>query len=104
MAPNYSNLTLYKIECKDLSITNAVYVGGTVNFAKRKARHRDNCIHPANEKHHLKVYRRIREFGGWDNFTMTAIETYPCATSALARARERFYHKTLNSTLNTNAV
>ena len=104
MAPNFANLTLYKIECKDLSITDDVYVGATVNFSKRKSRHRDNCIHPANEKHHLKVYRRIRECGGWDNFTMTVIEAYPCTTSALARERERFYYKTLNSTLNTNAV
>ena len=101
MAPNYANLTLYKIECNDPSITDAVYVGATVNFAKRKSRHRDNCVHPANEKYHIKVYRRIRECGGWDNFTMTAIEAYPCATAELARARERFYYDSLNSSLNT---
>ena len=101
MSPNYANLKLYKIECNDLSITDAVYVGSTVNFSRRKSRHKDNCIHPANKKHHLKVYQKIREYGGWDNFTMTVIEAYPCETRAFASAREYYYYNSLNSKLNT---
>ena len=36
---DYSNIIIYKIYCKDPSITD-VYVGQTSNFAKRKCAHK----------------------------------------------------------------
>ena len=76
-AVNYLNTIIYKIVCKDLSITD-VYIGQTTNFRTRKNQHKRNCCNPDAEKHHLKVYQYIRENGGWENFDMIEIEKYSC--------------------------
>ena len=84
----YLNTIIYKIVCKDLSITD-VYVGQTTNFTKRKNQHKRNCCNPDAEKHHLKVYQHIRDYGGWENFDMIEIEKYPCNDANEGRKRER---------------
>jgi hypothetical protein len=39
---NYQNGTLYKISCKDESITDC-FVGSTTSHLKMKSRHKSNC-------------------------------------------------------------
>ena len=39
LAVDYLNTIIYKIVCKDLSISD-VYVGQTTNFTKRKSQHK----------------------------------------------------------------
>ena len=96
---NYLNTIIYKIVCKDLSITD-VYVGQTTNFRTRKNQHKRNCCNPDYEKHNLKDYQYIRENGGWENFDMIEIEKYPCNDANEARKRERFWFEELNAKLN----
>ena len=57
---------------------------------------------PRDEDYNLKVYQFIRENGGWDQWEMILIEKYPCDDVDQARARERYWKKELNATLNTN--
>ena len=71
---DYSNTIIYKIYCKDSSITD-VYVGHTTNFNSRKNMHKNLC---KNFKNKQKIYNVIRCNGGWDNWVMVEIAKYCC--------------------------
>jgi hypothetical protein len=94
---DYSNTIIYKIYCKDQSITD-IYVGHTTNFIQRKACHKTACN---NEKNDLKIYKIIRENGGWNNWNMIEIEKYNCKDSTEARIKENEHYNQLKSTLNS---
>ena len=97
---NYSNTIIYKIVCKDLSVTD-VYVGHTTDFKTRKYCHKSYCKNK-NKCYNLKVYEFIRENGGWLNFDMIEIEKYTeCKDSNEARTRERYWYEQLNAKLNS---
>ena len=64
---DYSNSCIYKIVCKDQSITD-FYIGSTCNFKHRRKSHKYDC-----KKSNYKVYEFIRSNGGWDNFDMVKI-------------------------------
>ena len=58
---------VYKIYCRDYSITE-FYVGSSVNFKARKYAHKSNCNNIKRREYNYKVYRYIRENGGFDNW------------------------------------
>ncbi len=97
---DYSNTVIYKIVCNDLNITD-LYIGNTTNFTKRKTSHKNGCVNEKNKAFNYKIYKIIRENGGWDNWSMIEIEKYPCNDGNEARARERYYYEFLNASLNT---
>jgi len=69
----FPNWSVYIISCKDKDI-NASYIGKTNDFKRRKAQHR-SLTNNANAPHHsYRLYRLIREFGGWENFDMVEIK------------------------------
>jgi hypothetical protein len=96
---NYENTVIYKIVCDDLAIKDC-YVGHTTNFTKRKGQHKASCNKEGNNHEHYKVYRCIRENGGWDNWDMFEIEKFKCNDGNEARARERFHIESLGANLN----
>lgn len=97
---DYQKTIIYKIVCNDLSI-NDCYVGHTTDFNSRKARHKHACYSKEGRKQNYKIYKIIRDNGGWDNWTMVEIEKYPCNDRLEASSRERFWYEDLNSSLNT---
>jgi len=97
---DYSNTIIYKIVCKDLDVTET-YVGHTTNFMQRKAKHKNSCNSEKDEKYNRKVYKTIRDNGGWVNFEMILIETYECNNRLEATQRERYWYEKLDSTMNT---
>jgi hypothetical protein len=97
---DYSNTIIYKIVCKDLTITD-LYIGSTTNFIKRKAMHKRNALNLTHKDSSFKVYEMIRNNGGWDNWDMVEIEKYPCIDGNEARARERYRYEELMPTMNT---
>jgi hypothetical protein len=99
-AINYENTIIYKIVCKDLNIEDA-YVGHATDYIKRKSTHKCSCNNDKCKNHNLKIYLKIRENGGWDNWEMIEIEKYPCHDKNEACARERYWYEELNSRLNT---
>jgi hypothetical protein len=101
IAVDFQKTVIYKIVCKDLTVAFA-YVGMTTDFIKRKSCHKNKCDNKNNKKYNLKVYKIIRENGGWINWTMLQIEAYPCNTSVEARAKEREWYEKLNSEMNNN--
>jgi len=99
-AIDYSTTIIYKIVCKDLEVTE-VYVGHTTSFKDRKTTHKSACNNENNKSYNFKVYKYIRENGGWENFDMIEIEKFSeCKDSNEALARERYWYEQLNAKLN----
>jgi hypothetical protein len=96
---DYANTVIYKIVSNDLTILNT-YVGHTTDFRSRKWKHKYFCITEKARGYNYKLYKFIRENGGWDSFSMVFIETYPCNDTHEATAKERYWYETLNSQLN----
>jgi hypothetical protein len=97
---NYANTVIYKIVCNDLNVTEC-YVGHTTDIVCRKQSHKKRCTNKTNKKHNLKVYKIIRDNGGWINYSMIEIEKYPCQDVQEAKKKEREWFENLNSSLNT---
>jgi hypothetical protein len=94
---DYSNTIIYKIYCKDKTITD-IYVGHTTNYIQRKYQHKLACN---NFKEDFKIYKTIRENGGWNNWDMVEIAKYNCKDSTAARIKEQEHYELLNATLNS---
>jgi len=97
---DYSNTVFYKIYCKDPAVKD-LYVGHTTNFVQRKYHHKRTCIKENDSNHNLKVYKFIRENGGWDNWKMEMIGYKDCYDHYEARKAEQKYFETLKATLNS---
>ena len=96
---NYDKSTIYKLCCKDPKITD-IYVGSTTNFTRRKNEHKKRCNNENDKKHNLKVYKTIREHGGFGNWDMVEIEKYCATDRKTLHMRERFWLEELGATLN----
>lgn len=51
-----------------------LYIGSTIDINGRRDQHRQASSHKDWRKYNNKLYQHIREFGGWDNWTMEVIE------------------------------
>jgi len=91
----------YKIVCNDLSVKHT-YVGSTENFTIRKSAHKNSSTNP--NKNHLKIYTKMAEFGGWDNWSMVLIETRGFETRLEAKQLERFHYEQLNREFAMNMI
>ena len=96
---DYSNTNIYKITCKDETISD-VYVGHTTNFVQRKYAHKICCTNN-NNNNNCKLYQVIRNNGGWDNWKMEIIEFINCKDLYEAIKKEQEYVVLFKATLNT---
>lgn len=94
---DYSNTIIYKIYCKN-DLVNDIYVGHTTNFTKRKYQHKIACDKLQIE---LKIYKIIRENGGWDNWNMVEIAKYNCKDASEARIKEQYHYEELKVSFNS---
>ena len=94
---DYSNTIIYKITCKDPSITD-IYVGHTTNFVQRKYAHKQACIMHDNQ---CQLYTTMRENGGWGNWQMEIVGTFKCKHHYEAKKKEQEYCNILHATLNS---
>jgi hypothetical protein len=97
---DYSNTIIYKITCKDQTITD-VYVGHTVNFVQRKHAHKQSCVNTKCVNYKCKLYEVIRNNGGWDNWKMEIVDFFNCCNQFEARQKEQEYFLSLHATLNS---
>jgi len=100
-AIDYSNCVIYKICCKDPTVTYEYY-GHTTNETKRKQAHKGGCNNENNFHYNQLVYKTMRENGGWENWDFIVIENYPCENVNEARLRERYWIELKQSQLNVN--
>ena len=98
-ASNYANGIQYKIVCKDPAITDC-YNGSCVSLKDRKKTHKQHSLNPNDKAYNFKVYRFIREHGGWDNWTFLQLEESPCKSKQELVLRERHWFDIIKPTLN----
>jgi len=98
---DYSKGLIYKLCCKDPTIED-IYIGSTTNFRNRKYTHKSMCNNSYYLDYNNKVYKFIRENGGFENWDMILIQYYSCSRKKQLEAKEREYIETLKPTLNTN--
>jgi len=98
---DYSKSIIYKLCCDDIEVKE-IYIGSTTNFKNRKYNHKSKCNSPNDENYNIKVYRFIRDNGGWGNFSMILVERYNAEDKRDLEKRERYYKELFKSSLNTN--
>ena len=95
---DYSKSQVYRIVCKNPKITDC-YIGITTNLTHMRSNHHRDSKQD-NPKLNQKLYRFIRENGGWSNFQLILIESYPCQNKEELIMKLREYIENLNPTLN----
>jgi len=98
---DFSKGLIYKLVCLDTDIKD-IYVGSTTSFKHRKYQHKNSCYNEKSAGYNRNVYKFIRENGGWGNWDMILVESYPCKSSLDLHKREREIIEELKSTLNKN--
>lgn len=96
---DYPKAHIYKLCCKDLDIKD-IYIGSTINWRRRKCRHKNNCNNISCREHNLYVYKFIRDYGGWENWDMVLIKEINCNNRLELHREERKYIESLKATLN----
>lgn len=93
---------IYEIKCNDENIKD-VYIGSTIDFLKRKSVHKCKS---KNLTFQNKLYKFIRNNGGWENFDMRPIEIFYCdeRMEALIREKEWINKNKLNINVFNNNV
>jgi hypothetical protein len=92
---NKKIIYIYQIFLKDLSIKEN-YIGQTECFETRKYAHcRDSKVS------NLKIYKIIRQYGGWDNFEMKIMNYYHYREDYEIRQIEQKYIDIFKPTMNS---
>lgn len=99
IAMDFSKTIIYRFVCQDETIICS-YVGSTTNFVKRKNSHKSLCHKEGHKDYNLKLYKNIRDNGGWDNWKMIPLEEHPCENYIQQLIREQYWIDKLNPTLN----
>jgi len=89
---------IYAIVCKDTTIPE-VYVGSTNNLENRIINHKCKCNNI--KEYNLKVYKFIRDNGGFDNWKFIVLEHYKGEKEDL-RQLERVWYNTFPNELLLN--
>ena len=78
------------------------YVGSTSNIKQRRRAHKSDCFNANSPRHHLKLYKTIREHGGFDEFKFLILGYAKQISLNDARIIEEQYRIDLMTNLNTN--
>ena len=94
-----NNYIFYKIVCLDNSV-DLCYIGSTANWKSRNHNHKYNCINENSKKYNHKIYKIIRENGGWTNFKMIEIGKKEQLTKRQAEQIEEEYRVEIKANMN----
>ncbi len=97
--PNYTKTSIYKLCCKDATITD-IYIGSTCNFARRKYKHKYDCNKETSKQYNQYKNQFIRDNGGWDNWDMIQIKEFSCDNKKEKETEERKHIEELKPSLN----
>lgn len=90
---------IYKIYSTEVS---ECYIGSTSKFTSRKSQHKKNTTNKRSKAYHRRLYRYIRENGGWTNFIIEPIEEIEVETKGEGLFREQYWIDIIKPTLNKN--
>ena len=77
-----------------------VYYGSTKDFKKRLINHKSRCYNKNDKMYNAKLYKTIRDNGGWDAFTKCIVEDIE--TEKEWKERENYYIRTCSCNMNTD--
>jgi len=84
------------------------YIGSTYKFNVRILDHKYNCGAVNNRKYNYRIYKKIREGGGWDNYNKRIIDVYDNITARdLCKIEQDYINKfdcNMNSVNSFNPV
>ena len=89
---------IYKIKCLDKSVTE-FYIGSSNNLYKRIIVHKSRCN---ISKYNYKVYKFMRDHGGWNNWEIVVIKKLPNTNRQARFYIEQFYKNLYKPTLNSH--
>lgn len=93
----YKDFVIYTISHLE---SNNHYIGSTRNFKKRVFQHKKATRNRTKKIYHARLYRFIRDNGGWDHFEIRVLEYYPCNDFKDGRNIEFDYIDQMQPTLN----
>ena len=96
----FSNGIIYKIVSKDINITEC-YIGSTINFKERKRKHITHCNNENSIKYNYKLYKFIRDNGGFNNFEIIEIKKYPSTSKRELELEEQKQYEIYGGELNS---
>jgi hypothetical protein len=99
VAMDFSKTVIYHFVCQDANI-KCSYVGSTTNIVKRKYQHKSLCHKEGHKDYNLKLYKNIRDNGGWDNWKMVPLEEHPCENYTQQVIREQYWIDKLKPEMN----
>ena len=73
---DYSKTIIYKIQHVDNP--ELLYVGSTTDFTRRKYSHKWRCNNTNSKEYNMKIYKMMRDNGGFDCFNINIIKDFPC--------------------------
>ena len=94
------NYTFYKFVCINDDVKSC-YVGSTANIKKRRTHHKSDCHNENGPNYNFKIYKTIRENGGWKNWKIVEFATRDNITKREAEQVEEQYRVELKGNLNT---
>jgi hypothetical protein len=97
---DYSKTIIYKIICKNLTITKT-YGGHTTNLIIRRQNHKSICNNINSKYYNCYLYKFIRENKGWDNWEIIKQYDFPCKTKQEALIEEQNFIDKNECELNT---
>jgi len=89
----------YVFRCKS-AIVNNCYVGHTTNFLRRRREHKSRCSNELDKKYNFKLYKVIRDNGGWDNWNMIELHKQFCKDKRECERLEQQLIDEYNSDMN----
>lgn len=87
---------IYKI-----CIADQTYIGSTKDWKQRKITHKSACNNTHSSAYNQKIYKIIRDHGGWRMTEATPIEEYECAGKVQACIREEHWRREYEAQMNT---
>jgi len=95
----YENGVIYMIKHKT-DDKKEYYIGSTKDFKRRCRKHKSICNNQNSKHYNYKVYKYIRENGGWDEWEIILLYDYPCKNRNELELEEKRAVKEYKSTLN----
>ena len=92
-------IAIYALSCIDCP--DDIYIGSTKNIKKRMGQHKHSCNNIGNTKYNRKVYKFIRENGGFENWKYHIIEEFNVYDKKQLEEREDYWMVELKGNLNT---
>lgn len=79
---------IYKIYKNDM-----IYIGSTERFNQRMYKHKYACNTEGYNKYNFKLYKTIRENGGWDEWNKEILYEFDCKDRFELRNKENEFIK-----------